>query len=320
MKSIISHPKGNTWKPLEPDSLGEAGLTEGQLEHLILKSLNAIGDLSGREIATQHAIAFRIAQTVLADMKQAQLVGYRDSAAMNDYLYQLTDMGRKRARKLAEQCTYFGAAPVPLANYVASVATQSLTNQHPTRPDLERAFSDLLINHHMLRRLGPAVNSGRGLFLFGPLAMARRASPNASPRHSATASGFRGRIGIDGEIMRRLRSGQCTKKCPWMRPAGPLRKRMHRQALGADPPPHDRGRRRADHGRPGGDIRAPANNVSEAPLQLKSNCGTLVIDDFGRQRMTHRRTAQPLDRPAGKTIRLSATWPTARRSRCRSTS
>ncbi|MCC6494082.1 MAG: AAA family ATPase, partial [Pirellulales bacterium] len=27
-------------------------------------------------------------------------------------------------------------------------------------------------------------------------------------------------------------------------------------------------------------------NVSEAPVQLKSNCGTLVIDDFGRQRMT----------------------------------
>jgi len=25
--------------------------------------------------------------------------------------------------------------------------------------------------------------------------------------------------------------------------------------------------------------------ISEAPLQLKSNCGTLVIDDFGRQRM-----------------------------------
>ncbi|HEY6565795.1 MAG TPA: AAA family ATPase, partial [Pirellulaceae bacterium] len=28
----------------------------------------------------------------------------------------------------------------------------------------------------------------------------------------------------------------------------------------------------------------PVSNVSEAPLQLKSNCGCLVIDDFGRQR------------------------------------
>ena len=29
-----------------------------------------------------------------------------------------------------------------------------------------------------------------------------------------------------------------------------------------------------------------STGISEAPLQLKSNCGTLVIDDFGRQRMS----------------------------------
>ena len=29
----------------------------------------------------------------------------------------------------------------------------------------------------------------------------------------------------------------------------------------------------------------PRNNVNEAPLQMKSNCGCLLIDDFGRQRI-----------------------------------
>ncbi len=29
-----------------------------------------------------------------------------------------------------------------------------------------------------------------------------------------------------------------------------------------------------------------STGISEAPLQLKSNCGTLVIDDFGRQKMS----------------------------------
>jgi hypothetical protein len=29
-----------------------------------------------------------------------------------------------------------------------------------------------------------------------------------------------------------------------------------------------------------------ATGINEAPVQLKSNCGTLVIDDFGRQRMS----------------------------------
>ena len=59
---------------------------------------------------------------------------------MNDYQYQLTDKGRERARRLAEHCTYFGAAPVSLAEYIASVAAQSLTKQHPTVDDLDARF------------------------------------------------------------------------------------------------------------------------------------------------------------------------------------
>ena len=86
---------------------------------------------------------------------------------MGDYIYQLTDMGRERAKKLAEICTYFGAAPVTLRAYNESVAQQTPTNVRPTVSDLNRAFNDLLVNPKILRRLGPAVNSGRGLFLYG---------------------------------------------------------------------------------------------------------------------------------------------------------
>ena len=32
--------------------------------------------------------------------------------------------------------------------------------------------------------------------------------------------------------------------------------------------------------------RNPETNISDSPLQLKSNCGVLLIDDFGRQRMS----------------------------------
>jgi hypothetical protein len=58
-----------------------------------------------------------------------------------------------------------------------------------------------------------------------------------------------------------------------------------------------------------------ATGVNEAPLQLKSNCGVLVIDDFGRQRISFaellNRWIVPLDRhydflqlPSGKTIQV----------------
>ena len=51
---------------------------------------------------------------------------------MNDFQYQLSDLGRERGRRYSQHCTYFGAAPVSLQDYIASVHAQSLTNQHPT--------------------------------------------------------------------------------------------------------------------------------------------------------------------------------------------
>src|SRR5687768_4641519 len=57
------------WRPMEPQSLKAAGLSEGQVEHLVLKCLNACGDLSGRDLSEQHAIPFRLLAPVLQEMK-----------------------------------------------------------------------------------------------------------------------------------------------------------------------------------------------------------------------------------------------------------
>jgi hypothetical protein len=276
--------QGNTWKPLEPDSLSEAGLSVTQIEHLALKSLSAFGDLTGRDLADQHALPFRLIEPVLAGLKQAQMVGFRGSAQMNDYVYQLTDKGRGLARKLIDQCSYFGAAPVKLSSYIKSVADQSLTRQHPTKTDLERAFTDLLINRHMLRRLGPAINSGRGLFLYGAPGNGKTSIAERVTKAFGDCIWIPRCIGIDGEIMRVFDPG-LHEEMPLEGPTGPLRKepldnrwiRIRRPTIVV-----------------GGELTMDALevnssagvNVSEAPIQLKSNCGTLVIDDFGRQRMT----------------------------------
>src|SRR5262249_28161289 len=62
---------------------------------------------------------------------------------------------------------YVGAAPVPLDAYIASVHAQTITTRHPSPADLKRAFADLLINPTLYEMLGPAINSGRGMFLYG---------------------------------------------------------------------------------------------------------------------------------------------------------
>jgi hypothetical protein len=144
--------------PLEPATFAEAGLTTSAVEGLMLKMLLSRGDTTGRQISEHLRLPFLILDELLRQMKADQLVVHKGSAPMNDYLYQLTDIGRERARRLAEHCTYFGAAPVGLRDYIAAVAVQSLTKQHPTSDDLSRAFDDLLINKRMLRRLGPAIN------------------------------------------------------------------------------------------------------------------------------------------------------------------
>ena len=145
----------------------DTGLTDSEVESLVMKYLLVKGDAPGRGMAEQVKLPFVLVDELLRRLKNDQLIVYRDSAPMGDYVYQLADLGRERARRLMDTSTYYGSAPVPLAEYTAAVKAQSLERQHPTQDDLQRAFSDLLINTTMLERLGPAINSGRGLFLFG---------------------------------------------------------------------------------------------------------------------------------------------------------
>ncbi|MFV1964616.1 MAG: AAA family ATPase, partial [Pirellulaceae bacterium] len=138
-ESVAPREQAKTFLPAEPRSFRDAGLTESAVESLVVKFLLSRGDAAGRTIADQIKLPFVIVDELLRQMKFDHLLVYRDSAPMSDYIYQLTDVGRERARRLAEHCTYFGAAPVPLKAYCESVAAQSLVGKQPTEEDLRRA-------------------------------------------------------------------------------------------------------------------------------------------------------------------------------------
>jgi hypothetical protein len=284
IKPVAPPAASGEFLPVEPRSLLEARLTETEVESLILKYLLSRGDASGRAVAEQVKLPMALVEPLLANMKRDQLVGHRGAAAMNDYVYQLTDVGRERGRRMVNHCTYFGSAPVSLGDYVASVLAQSLDKQHPTEDDLKRAFEDLLIDPKMLRRLGPAINSGRGLFLFGSAGNGKTSIAERITRCFGEYIWIPRALGIDGEIIRLfdpsnhqeaplppgsglLDEGQVDKR--WVR--------IRRPTIIV-----------------GGELTMDSlevtlntsTGISEAPMQLKSNCGTLVIDDFGRQRMT----------------------------------
>jgi len=275
---------GEGWLPIEPDSLAAAGISDGEVEALVLKTLNGRAEASGRSISDQLKLPFRIIDPLLQSLKHDRLVAHKGSAAMNDYVYQLTELGRERAKKFAEHCNYYGSAPVPLAAYIESVKRQTLTNQHPTEEDLQRAFEDLLIDRKMLLRLGPAINSGRGLFLFGAPGNGKTSIAERITKAFGQAIWIPRAITVDGEIMRLFDPGM-HESMPLPANEGLIdnRKIDLRWERIRRPTIVVGGELMMEH------LEVTLNsstNVSEAPVQLKSNCGTLVIDDFGRQRMT----------------------------------
>jgi predicted ATPase with chaperone activity len=199
-------------------------------------------------------------------------------------------LGRERARRYSDECSYFGAAPVPIKDYAAAIQAQSIAKQPVDEETLREAFSDLLVNQQMLDRLGPAVNSGRGMFLYGFPGNGKTSIAERITRCFGTEIWIPRAIGIDGEIVRVFDPVNHEEI-----------KRSSTSLLQNDA----EDRRWVRILRPtivaGGELtmaelevrQHPVSKISEAPLQLKSNCGTLVIDDFGRQRMP---TAELLNR------------------------
>lgn len=271
------------WRPDEPEDVATAGLNETLLEAIIYRFLHNIGEAEGRRIADQVKLPFRMIEPILTRMKMEQNVGYKDSTVTNDYVYRLTESGRNIARRHVQDCTYYGACPVTLRHYIASVKAQSIAGQYPKRDDLLHAFSDLLINPDMLMKLGPAVASGRGMFLYG-------FPGNGKTSIAERVTGAFGKyvwiprsIDIDGDVLRVFDPMSHELAMPEAE-AGLL------DVTGYD-------KRWVRIIRPtivaGGELTmdmlevqgSVISKISEAPLQLKSNCGTLVIDDFGRQKM-----------------------------------
>lgn len=269
--------------PFEPQSLEAAGLTESLVEEIIMRFLLRRGESSGRGIATQLQLPFRLVEPILNRLKYEQMTAYRGSNSVNDYTHCLTDAGRDRARGFNLRTTYFGAAPVALEHYCEAVKLQSVEGQYPRRDQLLHAFRDLLIDRKMLGRLGPAINSGRGMFLYGYPGNGKTSIAERVTLAFGKYIWIPRAILVDGEIMR-LYDPLLHEIADGERATGILNDsgidgrwvRIKRPTIIA-----------------GGELTMDMlevqqdgeTNISESPLQMKSNCGVLVIDDFGRQKM-----------------------------------
>lgn len=268
--------------PAEPQSLDETGIPVSLIEALICKQLAVTGTSSGRGLAERVCLPFRLLEDVFASLRTRQIIVHSGSAPFNDYYYMLTESGQERARILQQSNGYVGAAPVPLVDYVNSVEAQCISTESPTDQDLANACSDISIDERLFDLIGPAVNSGAGMFLFG--------SPGNGK--STIAKRITSCFGQDTWIPRTiLEDDQIIKlfDSSYHQEVEQTQESVLKTS--------DYDRRWVRIRRPtvtvGGELTMdnleirhdPISNVSEAPLQLKSNGGCLLIDDFGRQRL-----------------------------------
>jgi hypothetical protein len=267
--------------PKAPTNFTESGLNPFMLEALVLKFFAANSDAKIRHCAKQLNLAYGIVEGAVKKLKEQHKLEFVSTDLVNDYACRLTDYGRDSTIKLKEHCTYFGSAPVALRDYIHSVNRQAISKSKPDPERLRAAFQDLCVNEETLERLGPAVNSGRGLFLYGAAGNGKTSLAERISLAFGELVWIPRAIFVDEEVIRIFD--------PLLHEVVPVRPEEGLDMSAID-------NRWVRIQRPtiivGGELKLESlditlnknTGVSEAPIQMKANCGVLVIDDFGRQK------------------------------------
>jgi hypothetical protein len=270
-------PPAREFYPLEARNLVEAGIDIAVLEGLVLRHLLGLRADSGRNIAEAVRLPLSMVRDVLDQAKEKKLVNYRGTTVMGDLMTELTDLGRDKAFESRKFTSYLGPAPVPWHHYVEALGYQALSNQSPGPESLQQAFHDLHISEDLFDRLGPAVTSGRAMFLFGEPGNGKTSLAERMTACYAGKIWIPYTLDIGGHIVKLF--DPAIHREVELDPAT-QRNRVDRRWVRIERPTVIAGGEltldmlefQVDAGA----------NVCEAPLQLKANMGTLVIDDFGR--------------------------------------
>jgi hypothetical protein len=270
--------------PRAPASIEDTGLGADQIAQLLCKHLYP-GEASGSTLADRLRLPYSILEPLIERARTEQLIEVKGSTGSGTagYRYALTDLGRDRTRQYLDANQYTGAAPVPLAAYVEAMRSLAAGRGYIDRERLKKGFEHLVVADSVLEQLGPAVNAGKAIFLYGPPGNGKTVIADGMGRTLGGDMYVPYAIDVDGQIV--------TVFDP-----------INHDSLEAEVEPGVltaalRDRRWVRIRRPvvmvGGELTLnmldlnfnPISKFHEAPVQLKANGGVFLVDDFGRQRM-----------------------------------
>jgi predicted ATPase with chaperone activity len=263
---------------------------------LLLRTLYTRGSLLGLDLSRFMCLPFKIIDEglrFLKDEKCIEVLG-GDLVGRVSYRFNLTELGRRRAQDAMKLCAYVGPAPVPLEDYVEQTYRQAVTGITVTPEALRASFSHLVVSDELFNAIGPAIVSGKSVFIYGPpgngkTSMARAVGDFMNSTggeifvpyaflaensiiivydeavHQASDDPGDDRLEDNEATVRRLLNTG-TVDARWMRIRRPVIVTGGELNLGML------------------DLRYNSEaNFYQAPLHVKANGGIFLIDDFGRQ-------------------------------------
>lgn len=271
--------------------VADTGLSQLWLQDLVLKVLYFQGYLTGFQVAEAVALPFAsVTDQILNALKREKFVEVKSSQmglGEGSYQYAITSSGIARAREAIERSQYSGPAPVPLEVYNRAIKNQQRGRLRVTNRVLRQALSHLVLSEDTFQRIGPAVNSGTSIFLYGPPGNGKTSVARAVGQMILSTSMYIPyALYIDGQVVKLYDSvnhQRAPDKHTTDRGTGSLRAGSRRDTRWV--------RIRRPFIMTGGELTMEGldlvfddvNKFYEAPFQVKANGGILLIDDFGRQ-------------------------------------
>jgi len=277
--SILSRAEIESMGPPTPEELSETGVHEAFLCDLALKHVAMLPEPTTITVADRLHLPRALTEELLYHLYREKLIEMRLQSAVGATRYAMLDHGWERVSRLQTQSGYLGPAPVSLDDYAHMMRLQAVPSRSATMESVRNAFKDLVLPDSLLQTLGCVINSRSSLFLTG---LAGTGKTAVSERMNAALTGsiwIPYAIEVDGQVIR-------------VYDAHSHRAVKQQESLIE----HDR--RWIEVERPliivGGELTLDNTDLTwsesakfyEAPFQVKSNGGTLVIDDFGRQRVS----------------------------------
>jgi len=273
-------------------SIEETGVRKNLLEELALKIIYLVGETSLLELARRMGLSYKVVEELFQRLRTDQLCQVTGMAGGTHRIV-ASSSGKSRALELLAQNQYAGPAPVSLEDYVDRTRTQSVLDNRITPDDVTRAFADLVLDHKTLHQIGVAATSGRGIFLYGPTGTGKTTIAESLTRlFEKDTVWVPYAVEVDGQIIT-------------------VYDAVLHQRLEQSAGPEQDGRWvkcRRPRMMVGGELTIemldlqfnPATRFYTGPVQMKANNGILIIDDFGRQRVSPEellnRWVVPLDR------------------------